>query len=83
MKLLLVCNPGGHFYHDGTENFGLPTQESGLLTPKSTLNHCLEKKWSIVEMQEHECYGRMCELPQSFVYLRKSRLIWYSAQEQA
>jgi len=29
MKLLLICNPGGHLYNDGTENFGLPTQGVG------------------------------------------------------
>jgi len=46
MKLLLVCNPGGHFSMMGLKTFGLPTQRVGYL-PQRTLNHCLERKWSI------------------------------------
>jgi len=73
MKLLLICNPGGHFYNDGTENFGLPTQGSGSLTPNLTLKHYVEVVYW-VEMQEARMLWRACvNFLKALYILRKSQ----------
>jgi len=71
MKLLLICNPGGHF----STMMGLKTLVcllmEGSLTPNLTLKHYVGRKWSF-RCKRHECVEGVNFLKALYI-LRKSQ----------
>jgi UDP-N-acetylglucosamine:LPS N-acetylglucosamine transferase len=76
MKLLLVCNPGGHFSTMmGLKNFWSAYQREWVTYPKFDTQTLLEKEvvhW--VKMQEARMVGKACvNFLKAMIILRKSK----------